>query len=108
MTHGSHIYAKAYDMEKAKMCAYTQSDNALPHCKCVMQCCSKCPIVNLPDQKTYDHYSNTSTSIHFHIYHPISRCTSHGRLPLTEKCFVASVKRILLQNNQQKYTLEKS
>ena len=54
MTHGSHIYAKAYDMEKATMCAYLQSDHALPHCKCVMRCCSKCKNVNIPDQETDD------------------------------------------------------
>ena len=31
MPHGRHIYPKAYDMEKATMCANSQSDNALPH-----------------------------------------------------------------------------
>ena len=40
--------------------------------------------------------------------HLIARCTKHVRLPLTEKKFVASVNRILLQDNQQKYTQEKS
>ena len=29
--HGHHIYAKSYDMEKATICAYTQSDHALQH-----------------------------------------------------------------------------
>ena len=31
MPNGRHIYAKAYDMEKATMCVYPQSDHALPH-----------------------------------------------------------------------------
>ena len=31
MPHGRHIYAKSYDMAKATMCAYSQSDHALPH-----------------------------------------------------------------------------
>ena len=31
MPHGSHIYAKVFDMEKATMCEYPQSDHALPH-----------------------------------------------------------------------------
>ena len=35
--HGRHIYSKASDMEKAAMCTYTQSDYALPRCKCVLQ-----------------------------------------------------------------------
>ena len=72
-------------MAKATMCAYTQSDHALPHWKCIMQCCAKCPGVNLLDQETDDQYSNTSPSICFHIYHLIARCTKLGRLPLTER-----------------------
>ena len=31
MPHGRHIHAKEYDMKKSKMCAYSQSDHALPH-----------------------------------------------------------------------------
>ena len=50
MPHGRHIYTKAYDMMKSTMCAYTQSYYALPNWKFVMQCCAKCPSVNLPYQ----------------------------------------------------------
>ena len=50
MPHGRHIYTKAYDMAKAKMCAYPQSDHALPHWKFVFQWCAKCPSINLPNQ----------------------------------------------------------
>ena len=57
MPHGCHIYSKASGMTKAKMCAYTQSYHALPDWKCVLQCCAKCPCVNIPDQKTDDQYS---------------------------------------------------
>ena len=85
MTNGRHICAKAYDMAKAKMCAYPQSDHALPHWKCVMRCCDKCTSVNITDQETDDQYSDTSPSILFHIYHLISRCSTHGRLLLTDK-----------------------
>ena len=60
MSHGRHIYAKAYDMEKAKLCAYPQSDHALPYWKCVMLCCAKCTSLNIPEQETDDQYSNTS------------------------------------------------
>ena len=65
MPHRRHIYTNASDMEKAKMCAYTQSYYALPHWKCVIQCCAKCTSVNLPDEETDDKYSNTSPSIRF-------------------------------------------
>ena len=34
--HGIHIDAKEYDMANAKICAYPQSDHALPHWKCVI------------------------------------------------------------------------
>ena len=50
MPHVHHIYAKASDMTKEKMCEYPQSDNALPHWKCVLRCCAKCTCVSLPDQ----------------------------------------------------------
>ena len=49
MPHGLHIYAKAYDVVKAKMCVYPQSYHALTHCKCVLRCFSECLCVNLPD-----------------------------------------------------------
>ena len=52
MPHGRHIYAKASDMENAKLCTYPHSDNALPHYKCVLLCCEDCPCINLPDQET--------------------------------------------------------
>ena len=50
MPHGRHIYANASDIEKAKMCAYPQSDHALPHWKRVFQCCYNCQCINITDQ----------------------------------------------------------
>ena len=82
MPHGCHIYNKVYDMENATICAYPQSDNALTQWKFVMRYCAKCPSINITDQETDDQYSNTNPSIFFHIYHLITRCTTHGRLPL--------------------------
>ena len=52
MPHGSHIYAIASDMENPTMCAYPQSENSLPHWKCVLRCCADCPCINIPDQET--------------------------------------------------------
>ena len=52
MSHGSHIYAKASDMENATMCAYPQYDHGLPHWKCLLRCCAEFPHINLPDQET--------------------------------------------------------
>ena len=85
MPHGCHIYANAYDMEKVKMCAKSQSDHALSHWKCVLQCCDQCPSISITDQETDDKHPNPIPSIHFHIYHLIARCTKHDRLLLTDK-----------------------
>ena len=85
MTHGRHIYDKAYDMAKTTMWAYSQSDNSLPHWKCLLICRAKCPSINLPDQERDNQYPYTSPSIRFHFYHLIARCTKHGRLTLTDK-----------------------
>ena len=85
MSHGHHIYLKAYDISKATMCAYPKSYHALPHCKCVFRCCAKCPCLNLPDQETDNQYSDTSISIQFHIYHIILICTTRVRLLLNDR-----------------------
>ena len=85
MPNGRHIYAKAYGMAKATMCAYSQSDHALPHWKYVLRCFAQCPIINITEQETDDKHPKSSPSIHFHIYHLIARFTKHGRLPLTYK-----------------------
>ena len=75
-------------MEKASMCAYSQSDHTLPHWKCVLRCCAKRPSINISDQETDYQYPDTSPSIRVHVYHLIARCDKHERLPLTDKkCF---------------------
>ena len=93
-------------MAKATIYVYSQSYHALPHWKCLLQCCTIFPSINIPDQETDDQYPNIIPSIRFHIYHLIVRCTTHGRLPLNEEKVFGN--RILPQNNQQKYSLEKS
>ena len=90
------------------MYTYPHSYHALPHWKCVMPCCAKFPSVNLPYQETDDQYSNTSPYINFRIYHITARCSTCRRLTLYYLKKSASVNRIPIQNNPQKYTLEKS
>ena len=85
MPHGSHIYATASDMENATMCAYPQSENSLPHWKCVLRCCADCPCINIPDQETTKKHDETTPTIRFHIYHIIGRYAIHGRLSLKDK-----------------------
>ena len=50
-----------------------------------MRCCAKFTSINITDKEADDQYTNISTSISFHIYHLIARCSTHGRLPLTDK-----------------------
>ena len=83
--HGLNIYAKASDTEKATMCAYPQSEHALPHWKCVLRCCSDCPCINITDQEIYNRNSDKTASIRFHIYHIIARFTDHGRISLKDR-----------------------
>ena len=85
MPHGSHIYAKASDMDNATMCTYPQSEHGLLHWKRVFRYCADCPCINIPDQETTKKHDKTTPSIRFHIYHIIGRCTSHGRIPLKDK-----------------------
>ena len=49
MPHRRHICAKAYDMENATMCAFSQSYHALPHWKCLLRCCATCTSINITD-----------------------------------------------------------
>ena len=85
MPHGSHIYAKASDMENATMCTYHQSEHALPHWKYVLRCCAEFPCINFPDQETTKKHDETTPSIRFHIYHITARFTAHSIIPLNEK-----------------------
>ena len=78
MPHGHHIFSKSSDTAKSTMCAYPQSDHALPHWKCVLQCCADCRCINIPDQGTDNQNSDTTPSIGFHIYQIIASCTSRG------------------------------
>ena len=77
MPHGRHIYTKAYDKENSTKYAKSQSDNALPHWKCVLRCCAQFPSIHIPDQETDDNHPNPSPSIRFHIYHQITCCKKH-------------------------------
>ena len=94
MPHGHHIYAKASGMAKATMYTYPQYDHALLHRKCVLRCCADFPCINIPDQETDNQNLCTTTSIRFHIYHIIARCTAHGRIILKEKkiCYMCKQK----------------
>ena len=72
-------------MAQATICTYPQSYHTLPHWKCVLMYCADCPCINLTNQETDNHNSDTTPSIRFHIYHIIERCTAHGRVSSIDK-----------------------
>ena len=87
MPHGCHIYATSADTAIATLCVYPPHQHAFSHWKCMLRCCSNCPHIDLPDQESDRHHSNTSHSISFNIYHLIAWRKLHGRHPLDEKIF---------------------
>ena len=83
--HGRHIYAISDYMAMAKICEHPQSLYSLPHWKYVLRCCSNRPHIDITYQESDKNHSNTSPSIHFHIYHLITQCTVHQRHPIYEE-----------------------
>ena len=103
MPRGRQIYSKSSDMEKDKMCAYTQSDHALPHCKFVIIFCSEWIFINIHDQEIYNHYSDTAPSIQFHIYHINACCNNHGRILWKDKKICRMCKQEYSSDESTKY-----
>ena len=108
MPHGRHIYAKASDRVDDTLCAYTQSEHAIPHWKYILRCCAGCPHINIPDQEKNEKNEEITPSIRFHIYHIIARCTAHGRIPLKNKKYITCVNKNLHRVSLQKYTPEQN
>ena len=61
------------------MCTCTYKNHGLQHCKYVLHCCDKCPIIFLTIQEANKNTTNTCPTIIFHVYRNVSRCTVNGR-----------------------------
>ena len=85
MPHGKHMFQTASYMAIATMCVYSSSKYALPHWKCFLHCCAKCPRIYLPSQESDPQNLNFIPTIRFHIYQYIAHLILHGRLPFNEK-----------------------
>ena len=59
-------------------------EQQLPHWKCVMRCCAKCPRIDLTSLESDDQNLNFSPTICFHVHHIIARWTVHDRHPFNE------------------------
>ena len=89
--YGYHIYNTTAGMAMATMWTYTSKHHGLPHCKCVLRCCDKCPIIALPSQGANKYTTNSCPTIIFHVYRNFSRCTirerrSYNKLTTCLKC----------------------
>ena len=54
MPHKNNMFQTDSDTTMVTMCEYPSSNYALPHWKCVLRCCTKCPCIDLPCTKS-DH-----------------------------------------------------
>ena len=77
--HGCHIHCAAVDMSMATMCHCPSQHHGLQNCKCELICCKKCPILIIPSLETNKDATNMCSTIHFHVYRNVSRCTMHGQ-----------------------------
>ena len=50
----------------------------------MLQCCAKCPRIDIPIPESDHHNSNVRPKICFHVYKLIKRCNMHGIHPLNE------------------------
>ena len=64
-------------MDMPTTCPCTSQHNGLPHWKCVLSCCDKCPGISVPHQETNTNATNTCSTIRFHVYRHVSCCTVH-------------------------------
>ena len=77
--HGCHIYNTGADMSMATMCPCTSKHHGIPHCKFVLCCSDKFPIIVLPSQDANKNTTNMCPIIIFHVYCNFSRWTVYGR-----------------------------
>ena len=68
----------------AKMCTFPSQHRGIPHWKCALLCCDKCPGIIIPCQETNKDATNTCSSISFFVYRNLSCCAVHGIRPYEE------------------------
>ena len=80
--HGWHIHNTASEMSMETMFPCSYLHHALSHCKCLLCCCVKCPIIIIiPSQEANRNAKNTCPTIYFHVYVHVSRFILHDRRP---------------------------
>ena len=83
MINGEHKYPKARQAAYAMLCECPNTENNLPHWKCVLGCCNNCPGMVKPAEEVRN--QQDLPVISFHCYKNVTRCSIHGQHPFTEK-----------------------
>ena len=65
----------------ATICTYPSQYHEILHWEFVLLCFKKFPGVIIPRQETNTDATNTRSTVFFHVYHNLSRCTFHGIRP---------------------------
>ena len=66
--HGRNIHKTAADIAISIMCGFPSDKHALSHCKFVLSCCAKCPIIFTPGHELDSDSPNACPEISFHVY----------------------------------------
>ena len=76
-SHSNHIHKTKTETYMLIMFPFPYDLHALPHWKCVLRCFSQCPSTIIPGQKSKKDKINTCSTVSFHVYRNLSRCTFH-------------------------------
>ena len=71
-------------MAMATMCTCPSQHHGLPHCKCVLRCWNKCPIIIITNQEINTYATKICSTIRFNVYCNVSRFSVHGIRPYEE------------------------
>ena len=82
--HGCYIYNSSADMDIENLCPCPSQYHGIPHWKCVLRCFDKCLGISIPRQETNKYATKTCSTIQYHVYRNISRCTVHSIRPYKE------------------------
>ena len=66
-------------MATSTMCPFPYKNNGQPHCNVVLRCCDKFPNICIPSQVAKKDRTKKLSTIRFHVFRKISRCTLHVR-----------------------------
>ena len=93
---GYHIYDTSSYMSVEKNFPFTNKHNGIPHWKCVLHCCDKCPSIFQPSQEANKNTTQAYSTIHFNVYRNVAHLIVHGIFPYNKRttfllCFTVRI-----------------